>query len=130
MLARMQIFRFFILGSAPPICYDSKTVSNFSVVCSSAELQSVHTRFWLLCLHACIHFDILLLDLHLLFAINPELYLTCLKLVPVWSYIVHTLGFGFCPCMHAYIYIFYGWIFFSYLHQFQNCIKLVYSLFQ
>ena len=52
-LACMHIFIFFIVGSSFPICTDFKAVSNLSVACSSEELQSVHARFWLLCLGAC-----------------------------------------------------------------------------
>ena len=53
----MHILEFCIVGFLSPISHNSKTVSNLSVAYSSAELQSVHARFWPLCLHACTYWN-------------------------------------------------------------------------
>ena len=116
----MPILEFFIDGFSSPICHESKTVSNLSVACSSAELHSMHARFWLLCLRACTYWNFLLLEFHLLSA--------TIKTVSNLSvaYSSAELGFGFCTCVHAYVGIFYCCNFISYLQQFQN-LSLAYS---
>ena len=106
-----------------------KLYKNLSIACFSAGLQSMHTRFWLVL--ACMHIFIIFIVGSLLPFWKDSKSVSRLSVAcsSVELQSVHTIFL--LVCLHACTYLdFYCWIFISYLQQFQNGIKLIYSLFQ